>query len=174
MDNFMDKLAQRFNAQEIIRANSQAEAKELERLKGQLEAYEECLQEMRKLNLKNVESAETVKRLTESLAEKLENEPEQEEKERETLLAIREELQAGIKGLKGNFEKTEEFVHRENVKVYRNVQAVVVEELKRRSEELDESIKAGAKNKAVTVFLILNLLLGLANLGLLLAHMFFL
>ena len=29
MDNFMDKLAQKFNAQEVIKANSQAEAAEM-------------------------------------------------------------------------------------------------------------------------------------------------
>ena len=54
MDNFMDKLAQRFNAQEMIRANAQAEAQELERLRQQVKAYDECMQEMRKLKLKNI------------------------------------------------------------------------------------------------------------------------
>lgn len=52
MDNFMDKLAQRFNAQEIIKANSQAEAQELDKLRMQMDAYDECLKEMRRLNLK--------------------------------------------------------------------------------------------------------------------------
>ena len=60
MDNFMDKLAQRFNAQEMIKANSQAEAKELERLRQQTEMYDGYLKEMRSLNLKNVEVAEQI------------------------------------------------------------------------------------------------------------------
>ena len=60
MDNFMDKLAQRFNAQEMIKANSQAEAKELERLRQQTEMYDGYLKEMRSLNLKNVEIAEQI------------------------------------------------------------------------------------------------------------------
>ena len=64
MDNFMDKLAQRFNAQEIIKANSQAEAQEIGRLREHLRAYDDCLQEMRKLNLKNVETAEKAQLLT--------------------------------------------------------------------------------------------------------------
>ena len=58
MDNFMDKLAQRFNAQEIIKANSQAEAQELDKLRMQMDAYDECLKEMRRLNLKNMEGLE--------------------------------------------------------------------------------------------------------------------
>ena len=40
MDNFMDKLAQKFNAQEMIKANSAAEAAENKRMQEQLAAYE--------------------------------------------------------------------------------------------------------------------------------------
>ena len=36
MDNFMDKLAQKISAQELIKANSQAEAEELQRLQMQV------------------------------------------------------------------------------------------------------------------------------------------
>ena len=50
MDNFMDKLAQKFNAQEMIKANSQAEAAEMKKLQLQVAEYEKILQEMRKLN----------------------------------------------------------------------------------------------------------------------------
>lgn len=63
MDNFIDKLAQKFTANEMIRANSQAEAKEIKRLKEQVEKYEAILQEMKQLNLKNVESAGKVSEL---------------------------------------------------------------------------------------------------------------
>ena len=48
MDNFMDKLAQKFNAQEMIRANAQAEASELKRLQEQVATYEAILQDMLK------------------------------------------------------------------------------------------------------------------------------
>ena len=43
----MDKLAQRYNAQEMIKANSQAEAAQMQNLQEQVEAYETVLQEMR-------------------------------------------------------------------------------------------------------------------------------
>ena len=58
MDNFMDKLAQKFNAQEMIKANSQAEAAEMKKLQLQVAEYEKILQEMRKLNYKNAELSE--------------------------------------------------------------------------------------------------------------------
>ena len=40
MDNFMDKLAERYNAQDMIKANSQAEKAEMNNLEEQVEAYE--------------------------------------------------------------------------------------------------------------------------------------
>ncbi len=66
MDNFMDKLAKRFNAGELIKANSAAEEKELARAKERSEEYEKMMQEMRRLNLKNVEVTEQVQQLIKS------------------------------------------------------------------------------------------------------------
>ena len=60
MDNFMDKLAQKFNAQEMIKANAQAEANEMQRLQEQVAAYESILQDMRKLNYKNSELTDKI------------------------------------------------------------------------------------------------------------------
>ncbi len=60
MDNFMDKLAQKYNAQEMIRANAQAEASEMQRLQEQVAAYEGILQDMRKLNYKNSELTDRI------------------------------------------------------------------------------------------------------------------
>ncbi len=63
MDNFMDKLAKRFNAGEIIRANAQAEARDMKRMQERTAEYERMMQEMRRLNLKNVEMTEQVQQL---------------------------------------------------------------------------------------------------------------
>lgn len=71
MDNFMDKLAERYNAQEMIRANSQAETNQMEGLKEQVEAYEAVLQEMRKLNYKNTELTEKMYSLVDESIEKV-------------------------------------------------------------------------------------------------------
>lgn len=63
VDNFMDKLAKRFNAGEMIRANAQAEARDMKRLQERTAEYENMMREMRRLNLKNVEVTEQVQQL---------------------------------------------------------------------------------------------------------------
>ena len=72
MDNFMDKLSARFNAGDIIRANQEAEAREISRAKEQAEDYERMMQEMRRLHLKNVEVTEQVQQLIQSGIEQFE------------------------------------------------------------------------------------------------------
>lgn len=72
MDNFMDKLAKRFNSGEIMRANAAAEAREMKRAKEQAAEYERMMQEMRRLNLKNVEVTEQVQQLIQAGIEQLE------------------------------------------------------------------------------------------------------
>lgn len=49
MDMFMDKLAQKLNAQEIIRANTTAEIEELDKLRSRVAEYNECLDKLQKL-----------------------------------------------------------------------------------------------------------------------------
>lgn len=63
MDNFIDKLAKRFNAGEIIKANAAAEERELQKQKERAAEYERMMQEMRRLNLKNIETTEQVSQL---------------------------------------------------------------------------------------------------------------
>lgn len=71
MDNFMDKLAEKYNAQDMIRANSQAESAQMQNLQEQVEAYEAVLQEMRKLNYKNTELTEKMYALVDESIEKV-------------------------------------------------------------------------------------------------------
>lgn len=58
MDNFMDELTKRFSAGEMIKANGEAEERELEQVRERVAENEELLQEIRRLNLKNVELTE--------------------------------------------------------------------------------------------------------------------
>lgn len=188
MDNFIDKLAQKFTAQEMIKANSQAEAEEMKRLQLQISEYERILQEMRKLNYRNTEISEKLdsmigdnageiqsmkederkllailQDLTDEQTRNREAELERKEEERiEKERALAEKKEADIKAmselLDTRFERSEDFVHKENVKVYRNVQAVVVDELKRCMESY-ESDKNGlaAKLNRVMVFSVLSM-----------------
>ena len=71
MDNFMDKLAEKYNAQDLIRANSQAETAQMQSLQDQVEAYEAVLQEMRKLNYRNTELTEKMYALVDESMEKV-------------------------------------------------------------------------------------------------------
>lgn len=157
----MDKLAQKFSAQEMIKANSQAEAEEMKRLQLQVSEYEKILQEMRKLNYRNTEITERLDLMIGDNADKIQGMKEDEQRliaalrdltdeqtrNREAELERKEEeriereraaenqkqtdLSAITDLLENKFQKSDDFVHKENVKVYRNVQAVVVDEIKR-------------------------------------------
>ncbi len=180
MDNFMDKLAQKWNASELIKANSAAEAMELRRLQEQVAEYEAILQEMRKLNLKNAELTESSRELVNhgvGEIKKLLSDTKKDNNIEETLAKMEEQLQQLQALLSNQSEqkeiadiiaaKTEEFVHKENIKVYRNVQAVVVDNLKLQTEELkQENEKFSKKIKGVKPLLIVTLLLLIGNIAL--------
>lgn len=189
MDNFMDKLAQRFSAQEVIKANSQAEAAEMKKLQLQVAEYEKILQEMRKLNYKNSELSEkidglvgenankiqglqeeetkllaTLRNLTDEQTRIREEELAQKEAERADENRKTEEQKQQLTSLEERMKQTDEFVHKENVKVYRNVQAVVVDELKKQTEKLLlENQKLGSKLNTVTILSIFAILFSVAG-----------
>lgn len=124
--------------------------------KEQIEKYDDCLQEMRQLNLRNIESAKEVKDLTRQAGESLEKtagEVESASVSRikqtsdlsiaginqtvaESLAKIAEiqdnsgkdnlekmtETVSGLKNMQDeSFKALEDFLHTDNVKVYRNV-----------------------------------------------------
>lgn len=167
MDNFIDKLAHKLNAQDVIKANSQAEAAEMKKLQLQVAEYEKILQEMRKLNYKNVELSDKMDVLVGENASKIQSLQEDElkvlsqlrdlteeqtrnrelelsQKNEERDSAIQEALekaQVNLEVVEEMFKRSEDFNHKENVKVYRNVQAVIIDELKKQTEELTEGNK---------------------------------
>jgi len=191
MDNFMDKLAQKFNAQEMIKANSQAEAAEMKKLQLQVAEYEKILQEMRKLNYKNAELTEKIDGLVGENAGKLQGLQEDEQKllnllrdlteeqtrNREEEFSRKEEEKQGavveaqaqskeiVSRTQELFAHSEDFVHKENVKVYRNVQAVVVEELKKQTDTLcQENARLASRMNVVMAFSLITMLLAVASL----------
>ncbi|MCD7805711.1 MAG: hypothetical protein LUH19_00020 [Lachnospiraceae bacterium] len=161
MDNFIDRLAQRLVSQESMQANMDADAMEEEALKEQtamlreqgealqrqsevlkeqietlsrqLGEYQEISKTMRHIQLKNVELGEKINQLCDFSLQKLEEAEdaaaaEEEEETQDT--ALRELMHTYQ-------EQMENHVHRENVKVYKNVQAVVEEQS---SKVLDETV----------------------------------
>ncbi len=202
MDNFMDKLAQKVNAQEMIKANSQAEAAEMKRLQMQVAEYEKILQEMRKLNYKNAELSDKMEAMIGDNAGKIEGMKEDEhrlvtalrdltdeqtrnreaelgKKESETLereLAETEKYKNQIRDiaelLEKKFANSDDFVHKENVKVYRNVQAVVVDETKRQAEEAQTQYqKLDKKVNRVMIFSILSMAASIISILLMIINM---
>lgn len=185
MDNFIDKFAQRKNAQEIIRANAMAEAKEREKLQSKLSEYELAMQEMRQCSLQNMENAEKVKELLETSLNKINAVQEKDAQNDEASDRMIGEVRALLEDLKGQvgnlltaqkeeteafwkeqsalimeqntqtrelvdsrnealeekIKATEDFTHREAVKVYRNVQAVIEGALPKQTAEITESVK---------------------------------
>lgn len=193
MDSFMDEIVQKFTPQDMIRANAAAEAAEIESLekqltlfKEQMDKYDDCLTEMRTLNLKNIESAQDVQQLADKAGEHIGKTAE------ESVTGIRkmiDESLAKIEEIKGHADNTEEitgvvrevqakteeiiknledYLHTDNVKVYRNVQAAMTEELDSRTQELRQELeKVQKKTKVLFPFVLVSMILGVAQLAVL-------
>lgn len=140
------------NADEMIRANGAAEAAQTERLKNEIDEYSQQLEELtalyqknnvlvdrlQKINLTAADSMRTI--LQENVArreEKGEIDPEISAKEQE---ALREALAASIddsqKKIEELLQQSDKLAHRENVRVYRNVQASMIAELDKQTQQL--------------------------------------
>ncbi len=138
MDTIIDKLAQKKNAQEMIRANSAAEAARMEQMQKQIKAYDEAMQEIRRVNIKTSENLENMRSLLSQCVEKLESVKAEDESDADAGKQLAE-----IKALlEERLTQTENFVHKENVKVYRNVQAAFTEELEKQAQN-QQSLTAG-------------------------------
>lgn len=151
MDTFIDKLAQKKNAQEMIRANSAAEAAKMAQMQNQLNSYDEVMQEIRRVNLKTSENVESVRKVLAECMDKLEG----LEAENRDSGSVEQEL-AGIKALlEERIAQSEDFMHKENVKVYRNVQAAFTEELTKQTEQAK-----AAKGRGTPLWLSIVILVG--------------
>lgn len=182
MDMFMDKLAQKLTAQEIIRANTAADTEELNRLRNRIAEYNECLTKLQRLiddgseKLRAIQAGnaaldgsmeDNIEKVGDSLRQEMSKMMEcldNLNKSVEERLSVSNEpvltaltgLQAKLQELDGKLEEKtdamlperqddiEESVHKECVKVYRNVQAVVLAE----SEKQKEAVAASASGTA--------------------------
>ncbi|HAB94071.1 MAG TPA: hypothetical protein DCF49_04800 [Lachnospiraceae bacterium] len=152
------------NPDEMIRANGAAEAAQTDRLKAEVEDYTQILAQLRQLYEKNNElvqklqfmnrnTTEDIKKLIEDnnvrITQKLETLEEWDHK------AFEQEMKTSISGAKEEiaesvressdaardlFRETTDMGHRDNVRVYRNVQAAMITELAKQTEELGEKL----------------------------------
>lgn len=184
MDIFVDKLSQKLTAAEMIKANAAADAAELQKAKGQVSQYDALLNEIRAINTVNADSAKQVNALATESLKKLENVDKVNELIDISLTKIEEfkacgdnveqlemqltELKAVVEAMKAQMEELSEHVHKENVKVYRNVQAIIVEESAKLGEQGSTSAavlkKVSGKGSAALIFSIMTLIVTVAGL----------
>lgn len=180
MDMFMDKLAQKLTAQEMIRANTAADTEELNRLRNQIEEYNDCLTKLQKLIDDGTEKfqafqtgnaeldiEDSVGKISLSLQQNmtqlrgcLEELDQKLAVANDSVLkavtglekSLQEELRQFDSKLEEQFDNKpeeqddsqlteklnvlDENVHKECVKVYRNVQAVILEESEKQKEAI--------------------------------------
>lgn len=178
MDTFMDKLAQKLTAQEMIKANTAADAEEMKKLKNQVKEYRDILEQVQKLaedgaaklEKATVDGSE-INRLVETAITKISQmqlDTQEIEEVSDDLAELSENLDKLIKnihtkldGMNENaghlelalgtkLDSANENIHKECVKVYRNVQAVVVEENAKQSESVAAAVN-GLKGKLSAV-----------------------
>lgn len=163
MDSFIDKNENKASAAEMIKANSEAEARQIEELKSQKDELEKAVSDMRRLNLKCVETNELTNQLIQGAIEKIEQmqskapvaigEGEDSAEDYSETLGL---LRTISEKLDKNHQEEIENIHLENVRVYRNVQASIIEELKQQSEALAiQHMHIEKKNKGIKPLAIL-------------------
>ena len=137
MDSFFEKITGRFGSNDVIKANAEAEAKELEKAREKVTDLEKAVSDMRRLSLKAVETNEATTQLVAAAIEKIEEvRATGGSMSSDDLSKITAELEALKNTVETSFKASGEEAHLENVRVYRNVQASVIEELKQQSEAI--------------------------------------
>ncbi len=109
MDNFMERITNRFSANDIIKANMQADADELDGARQQLVLFEDqmtkvdnALSDMRQINLKNIETAQDISNMTKDSTEKISR--AFEDMQTESVSRIKETSDLSIAGINKTVE----------------------------------------------------------------------
>ncbi len=137
MDNFMDKLAQKYNAQEMIKANAQAEASEMQRLQEQVAAYEGILQDMRKLNYKNSELTDRIYALVDESISKVQGIHKNDEEAGEVAASLSDEIMKALEDALSNLDTTVGTALNESVS---GALMVPVDQMKQSTQEVSGSV----------------------------------
>lgn len=169
MDAFMNKIVEKLNAQDIIKANSQAETAEAQRIKQEAEQYKAQLEEMRQNAREYKDQLDEIQQLSREYKEYLSNLTVDGGKTEEVLKETTDALSKRI-------DDNDTRIHDVGVQIYRNVQAVVEKTQEKAQEKNQEEFKAiNAKletlqvalesvNGATLPLIIITLLVSLADL----------
>ncbi|MCR4990895.1 MAG: hypothetical protein K6A38_08540 [Lachnospiraceae bacterium] len=148
MDHFMDSITRRFSSGDIIRANMEAEAAELDEAKGQIVLFENqmekvdtALSDMRQINLKNIETAEDISKLTKDSTEKISRTID--DVSTESVSKIRETSDLSIAGINKTVEqslaKIQEIQGEDTERVIRDSIKEILEKIDIIKSDLEES-----------------------------------
>ena len=168
MENFLDRLTQKLTVQEPAKNITVQQARDNARLQERVKEYQECLLQLKKAQEALTQAAQSAKQAMDDTqitalleanvaqVEQLKNDASLhlEKLQQESASTLRQLAQDVMGRLEKNqqesdqlsglleerFAGTEEYIHRENVKVYRNVQAVVENQAAKGTEEILESI----------------------------------
>ena len=173
MDGFRDTITKEFDAQAMINANSEADAREIDHMKVQIGHCEECLDEIRSVNLKSNENVQQMqnllKQITARTAAAPVNTAADKDEENEGYAKKIDELGENIKE---KFAESDDAAHKDSVRVYRNVQASMIEELDKRVQILSDKIdkisqerggNKGSRGKAGLIIQIITLIVAAAG-----------
>ena len=160
MENFMNKLVEKISAQDIIKANSQAEAAEAQRIKLEAENYKIQLDEIKQNNEEYKKQLEDIRMQSEQMR--------QEAQEFRTQI---QDMLSATQEYKDKLEDNDVKIHDVGVQVYRNVQAVVEKGQSANKEEFKEVVKkleaiqvlVETKNSALLPISIITMLLVIAD-----------
>jgi predicted nucleic acid-binding Zn-ribbon protein len=166
MDSFFDQLSEKVNAQEMIRANGQAESEAMEAVRVQVTEYKTCLDRMTGICQELGGIRDQMAALPDHQAEgcvsdaaiaDLKSRLEELTKESDERLQRIAELQESLEGKMGSRDD----FHNECVRLYRNVQSVVKEETEKTSEALTAEVKSlTGRSKATLFFAVMGFLMG--------------
>ena len=135
------------NPDEMIRANGAAEAAQTDRLKAEVEDYTQVLAELRELYEKNNELVQKLQFMNRNTTEGIRTLIEDNNRQISDKLIndAREQIIGSIRESSGEtrdlFQEANDFNHRDNVRVYRNVQASMIAELTDQTKELNEKLE---------------------------------
>ena len=167
MDNLMNKIVEKISAQDIIKANSQAEAKEAERIKLEAEQYRLQLEQLK------VESEEFRNYLAEMRNDTKEYKAQLDEMRNDSRDYRKklEEMRDEARDYREKLEENDARIHDVGVQVYRNVQAIVEKGQLKNKEEFSEVLKkletlqvsVENKNNALLPVAVITMLLVIAD-----------
>ena len=161
VESIMNKIAEKISAQDIIKANLQAEAAETERIKQETERMRQEAEQYKA----QMEEMKQVSEEYRNVIQEMRNDAQDYKKQLQ-------EMKEDTREYKDKLQENETKIHDVGVQVYRNVQAIIEKGEAKNREEFKElcnkleyiQVTAETKNSAVMPLVIVTMIIALADL----------